>query len=76
MPGPGRDAATRGSSLDRSVDTDISSPCCPSSCLTTLAISGEAHRDGQDSDFDHTFVMCRGSQWSVVGFGRFIAGLV
>jgi hypothetical protein len=40
-----------------------------------LAISGEAHRDGQGYHVGRTFAMCTGSQWAVAGFDRFIAGL-
>ena len=43
--------------------------------LTSLAISGEAHRDGQGCHGGGTFVMYTGSELSVAGFGRFIVGL-
>jgi hypothetical protein len=44
-------------------------------CLTTLAISGEAHRDGQGYHGGRILVMHTGSEWRVLGFVRFIAGL-
>ena len=42
---------------------------------TTLAISGEAHRDAQGYHVVRTFVMCAGSELNFAGFVRFIAGL-
>ena len=47
----------------------------PVAWLTTLAISGEAHRDGQGYHVGRILVMCTGSELSVAGFVRFIAGL-
>jgi hypothetical protein len=49
----------------------------PKLCLahTTLAISGEAHRDGQGYHAARRPVMCRGSGLAVAGFVRFIGGL-
>jgi hypothetical protein len=44
-------------------------------CPTTLAISGEAHRDGQGYHGGRIFVMYTGSELSVAGFVRFIVGL-
>jgi hypothetical protein len=43
--------------------------------LTTLAISGEAYRNGQGYHADRIVAMCRGSELSVAGFVRFIAWL-
>jgi hypothetical protein len=43
--------------------------------LTTPAISGEAHRDGQSYHVGRILVVYTGSEWSVAGFVRFIAGL-
>jgi hypothetical protein len=43
--------------------------------LTTLAISGEAHRDGRGYHGGCTDVMYTGSKLAVAGFVRFIAGL-
>jgi hypothetical protein len=44
-------------------------------CPTTLAISGEAHRDGQRYHEACAQVMYRSSELAVTGFVRFIAGL-
>jgi hypothetical protein len=43
--------------------------------ITSLAISGEAHRDDQGYHDGRSFVMCTGSELSVAGFVRFIAWL-
>jgi hypothetical protein len=43
--------------------------------LTTRAISGEAHRDGQGYHEGRTTVMYIGSEVTVAGFVRFIARL-